>query len=121
MASFDGPFTAGLNPLENRGLAQFNQNVFGTDGLGAQQDAFLSGALNTGERNPFLDQVKEAAIRPILQNAELEDLRDRAFFTQGGQKLQGSSAFVEDRGRDIRESERQIGDISAQLEFADFQ
>jgi len=93
--------------------------VFSLDGLGADQEAAIRQALSGGEQNPFLDQAIASATRPLTNNAELQELQDRAFFTGAGQKIQGSSAFTAQRRRGLDDLERNIADVSTNLSFAD--
>lgn len=115
-----GPFVAPITDDEKDALAVFKQGLNGPGGLGSQIDSSLSGLLNGGQDNPFLQDTINAAVRPILQNAQLQELRDRASFTGAGQKIQGSGAFVEDRNRAVRDTEQTIADTSAQIAFQDF-
>ena len=115
----EGPFAVPVSGAEQFGLDKLQSNVFRKGGLGAAQDKFLMGAMDGGQQNPFLQETIDAATRSVMKNAELEELRDRALFTSGGQKLQGSSAFVEDRLRDIGNTQQQVGDIAARIAFED--
>ena len=115
----EGPFAVPVTGAEQFGLDELQANAFRKGGLGDAQDEFLKGAMSGGQQNPFLQETIDAATRSVLKNAELEELRDRALFTSGGQKLQGSSAFVEDRLRDIGDSQQQVGDIASQIAFED--
>lgn len=101
---------------ETNALGELNANVFGADGLGAAADTQLRDTLQ-GKTNPFLPQAIDAAITPILRNAELQELRDRALYTGAGQKIQGSTAFTEDRARSIADTERNVGDVAAQISY----
>ncbi len=114
-----GPFTADITGAEQRGLDVLDQGVFSLDGLGADQEAAIRQALSGGEQNPFLDQAIASATRPLTNNAELQELQDRAFFTGAGQKIQGSSAFTAQRRRGLDDLERNIADVSTNLSFAD--
>ena len=116
----DGPFVAGITQGEKAGLNAFQQASFGPGGIGSSADSTLQGILS-GSQSPELQNVIDAAIRPVLENAELQELRDRSQFTGSGQKIQGSSAFAEDRMRSLRDTQRQVGDISSQIAFQDFQ
>jgi hypothetical protein len=117
----DGPFAAPVTDAEQRGLNTLQNETFGAGGLGALQDDFLRNAIGGGQQNPFLQETIDAATRPIVENAQLRELQDRALFTGAGQKIQASSAFTEDRTRSLRDTERAIGDISSQISFQDFE
>ncbi len=114
-----GPFAAPVSGAEQFGLDKLQAGVFREGGLGAAQDDFLRGALSGGQQNPFLQETIDAATRSFTENAQLEELRDRAMFTSGGQKLQGSSAFTEDRLRDMRDKQSQVADTASQIAFQD--
>lgn len=120
VAGLEGPFVAGLTRSEQEALGQFQQNAFGEGGLGAAADQQLLDTL-TGKTNPFVPQAIDAAITPILRNAQLQELRDRALFTGAGQKIQGSSSFTEDRARSIADTERNVGDVASQVAFQAYQ
>lgn len=119
--TIDGPFAAPVTGAEQFGLDQLQQGVFGVGGIGQAQDDFLRNAIAGGEDNPFLQDTINAATRPIIENAQLRELQDRALFTGAGQKIQGSSAFTEDRTRSLRDTERAVGDIASQIAFQDFE
>jgi len=116
-----GPFAAPLSGAERGGLTALNNNAFGQFGVGGASDEALRIALAGGQQNPFLGDAITAAIDPILNNAELQQLRDRSNFTQAGQKIQGSSAFAEDRFRHLQETEANIANTAASLAFQDAQ
>lgn len=116
-----GPFVAPLSAGEAAGLNAFQQNAFGAGGLGAAADKQIAATLGDPNANPFLQAMYEAAIRPLLENAQLQELRDRAQFTGTGQKIQGSSAFAEDRMRSVRDTERTIADVGVQLAYQERQ
>lgn len=120
VAGLEGPFVAGLTDGEQSALGQFQQSAFGGGGLGAAADQQLLDTLS-GKTNPFASQAIDAAITPILRNAELQELRDRALFTGAGQKIQGSSSFSEDRARSIADTERNVGDVAAQVAYQTYQ
>lgn len=115
-----GPFVAPITGQEQEALGAFNSSAFGSNGLGAAADQQLIDTLQ-GKTNPFLPQAIDAAISPILRNAELQELRDRALYTGAGQKIQGSTAFTEDRARSIADTERNVGDVASQLAFQAYQ
>lgn len=117
----EGPFAAPLQGPELRAFEDFNANAFGQAGLGAAADAQLRATLGDPQANPFLQEVINAAVRPLIQNEQLNELRSRANFTGSGQKIQSSSAFVEDRNRSLRDTERQIADVGAQIAFQERQ
>lgn len=112
----EGPFVAPITQNETEALGALKSNVFGEGGVGAAADAQLLDTLS-GKTNPFLPQAIDAAITPILRNAELQELRDRALFTGAGQKIQGSTAFTEDRARSIADTERNVGDVASQIAY----
>lgn len=116
-----GPFVAPLSAGETEGLNAFQQNAFGAGGLGAAADKQLAATLGDPNANPFLQAMYQTAIRPLLENAQLQELRDRAQFTGTGQKIQGSSAFAEDRARSVRDTERTIADVGVQLAYQERQ
>lgn len=120
VAGLEGPFVAELTQSENEALGAFQQNAFGGGGLGEAADQQLLDTLQ-GKTNPFVPQAIDAAINPILRNAELQELRDRALFTGAGQKIQGSSSFSEDRARSIADTERNVGDVASQVAFQAYQ
>lgn len=116
----EGPFVASLAPDEQSALAQFKANAFDPGGVGSAADAQLRSTLATNPKdNPFLQGAITAATRPILQDAQLQELRDRAQFTGTGQKIQGSTAFQENRNNAIRDTENRVTDAAAQLAFAE--
>lgn len=110
-----GPFAASITPDEQAALSAFRANEFDPGGVGAAADAQLKATLGSTDENPYLKQAIDAATRPILQNAQLQELRDRANFTASGQKIQGSTAFQENRNNAIRDTEAQIAGVGAQL------
>lgn len=116
----EGPFVAQLTPEELSALGSFKANAFDPGGVGAAVDKQLTDTL-TGVSNPFMAQAIDAAINPILKNAKLQELRDRALFTGAGQKIQSSSAFTEDRANSIAETERNVGDVASQIAFQTYQ
>lgn len=120
VGTIEGPFAAPITAAEQAGLNSLNESVFGASGLGAANDAFLKDALAGGQQNPFLQETINAATRPILEDAALQELRDRAQFNLSGQKIQGSSAFAEDRQRSLRDTERTVGDVASQISYQDF-
>lgn len=117
----EGPYVAPLSQGELTGLDALQANVFGDAGLGAAQDAYLDQVLTQTGENPFLQATIDAAIRPVIENAQLQELRDRSAFTGAGQKIQGSSAFAEDRANAVRDTERTVGDIASQIAFQEFE
>lgn len=119
--SVQGPFIAPVSAGEQAGLDALQANVFGDTGLGAAQDQYLTQTLTQSGENPFLQATIDAAIRPILENAQLQELRDRSAFAGAGQKLSRSSAFAEDRANAVRDTERAVGDVAAQLAFQEFE
>jgi hypothetical protein len=120
VAGIEGPFVAGLSDQELNALGSFEANAFGPGGVGAAADQQLMDTL-AGKENPFAAQAIDAAINPILRNAKLQELRDRAMFTGAGQKIQSSSAFTEDRTNAISETERNVGDVASQIAFQTYQ
>ncbi len=119
--AIDGPFVAPITGDEQQALEQYRANEFDPNGVGAAADAQLKATLGDPNSNPFLKAMIDAAIRPVTQNAQLQELRDRANFTQSGQKIQGSSAFQENRNNAIRDTEQQVADIGTRLAFAERQ
>ena len=117
----EGPFVAPLTGGERTGLDALKFGAFAEGGLGSDQEAALRAALTGGQENPFLQDAIQSSSRAVLQNAELEELRDRALFGTAGQKLQGSSAFTEERVRDVGNTEQTIANIATELSFADVQ
>lgn len=115
-----GPFVAPIGQQEQEALSAFGTSAFGSGGLGAAADQQLISTLQ-GQQNPFLTGAIDAAIAPILRNAQLQELRDRALFTGSGQKIQGSTAFTDDRTRSLAETERNVGDVASQIAFSAFQ
>jgi len=114
-----GPFAVDIGDAEQRGLDVLEQNTFGKGGLANAQEGAIRSALAGGEQNPFLDEAITAATRPLIEGAELQELQDRAFFTGAGQLIQGSSAFTAQRRRGLNDLQRNIGDVSSSLAFAD--
>lgn len=113
----EGPFVAPITGAEQGALNAFQANAYGPGGLASAADSQLQATLGDPNANPFLKAMIDAAIRPVLQNAQLKELRDRAAFTGTGQKIQGSSAFAEDRMRSVRDTEQTVADIGVQLAF----
>lgn len=116
----EGPFAAPITAAEQDALSAFQQGMYGPEGLGAQSDASIANLMNGDAENPFLKGTIDAAIRPVLQDAQLKELRDRAAFTGTGQKIQGSTAFAEDRNRAVRDTEQTVANTAAQIAFQDY-
>lgn len=117
----EGPFTAAITPGETSALEQFRQNAFDPGGVGAAADAQLKATLGDPNSNPFLQAMIDAAQRPLIQSAQLQELRDRANFTGTGQKIQASTAFQENRNNAIRDTEQQVADVATRLAYEERQ
>lgn len=115
--AIEGPFVAPITGDETQALNQYRQNEFDPGGVGAAADTQLKATLGDPNANPFLKAMIDAAIRPITQNAQIKELQDRAQFTGTGQKIQGSTAFQENRNNAIRDTQSQVADVATRLAF----
>ncbi len=112
-----GPTVAPITPMEQRGVSQIWENAFGggSNAAGDALNSTLRGDFLSPGSNPFLRDTIDLALQPINRNQEREERVDRATFTNAGQRIQGNSAFTNERMRDIESGDRMAGLISSQI------
>lgn len=109
---FGGPFTAPIGAQEQTALNRTQQAAIPGE-LGAASDEFLMNLIS-GQSTPGLI---EAAIRPIQQNFDDNELLRRALFARSGQKIQESSPFALAQSKAIGGVSDAIGDVTARIGF----
>lgn len=110
----------GLSEAEQQGLNAIQQAAFGQNPLLSTVQQGIQQLAGSGGVHPQLDQLIQAATRPILEQFDDEALRQRGLFTAAGQQVQGlgSSPFAQASARLSSSIANALGDTTAQLTAA---
>src|SRR5690606_23613554 len=110
----------GLSEAEQQWLNAIQQAAFGQNPLLSTAQQGIHQLPGSGGVHPELDQLIQAATRPILEQFDDEALRQRGLFTAAGQQVQGlgSSPFAQASARLSSSIANALGDTTAQLTAA---